>query len=103
MKVRNKKGTIVCGKPQEQMTFQENDISIVTHLQDEALSKAIRNAEVIVCRSGYSTLMDLYALNRKAYLLPTPGQREQIYLAQYWTDHLGMRIFDPNGEAEAFD
>jgi uncharacterized protein (TIGR00661 family) len=38
----------------------------------------------IICRSGYSTLMDLDALNLKALLIPTPGQTEQEYLANYW-------------------
>lgn len=39
-------------------------------------------ADVVVCRSGYSTLMDLAALGRRAVLIPTPGQTEQEYLAK---------------------
>lgn len=103
MKERQMQGTIVCGQPQFQLAFRENDIAIVPHLRDEALAQAIHEAEVIVCRSGYSTLMDLHVLNRKAYLWPTHGQREQLYLAQHWTVNLGMRLFDVNGKAEAFD
>ncbi|HQU56730.1 MAG TPA: glycosyltransferase, partial [Chitinophagaceae bacterium] len=37
----------------------------------------------IIGRSGYSTIMDIIALGKKAILLPTPGQTEQEYLATY--------------------
>lgn len=40
-------------------------------------------SEVIVSRSGYSTIMDMKILGKKAILLPTKGQREQEYLAKY--------------------
>jgi len=38
-------------------------------------------ADHVICRSGYSTLMDLAALGKSAILIPTPGQTEQEYLA----------------------
>ena len=37
---------------------------------------------MVICRSGYSTLMDLAALSKKSILVATPGQTEQEYLAQ---------------------
>ena len=40
-------------------------------------------AEFIVSRSGYSTVMDIAALRKKSILIPTPGQTEQEYLADY--------------------
>lgn len=40
------------------------------------------NAELIVSRSGYTTLMDLVALGRSAVIIPTPGQAEQEYLGE---------------------
>ena len=48
----------------------------------QALAEAIAAAEVVVCRSGYSTLMDLAVFGSKALLIPTPGQTEQEYLAR---------------------
>ena len=46
-----------------------------------------QNADNIYCRSGYSTLMDLYALGiNRATLIPTPGQTEQEYLAEYFAN-----------------
>ena len=40
-------------------------------------------ADMVLSRSGYTTLMDLAKLNKKAILIPTPGQSEQVYLAEY--------------------
>src|SRR5690606_31575289 len=48
----------------------------------DALSGAISGADIVICRSGYSTLMDLVKLDKQAILIPTPGQTEQEYLAK---------------------
>jgi uncharacterized protein (TIGR00661 family) len=53
------------------------------HLPAHALADLLLQAEVIVCRSGYSTVMDLAALGKKALFVPTPGQTEQEYLATH--------------------
>jgi len=45
--------------------------------------KLFKNAEVIISRAGYTTIMDLLELNKKAILYPTPNQTEQEYLANY--------------------
>ena len=50
-------------------------------LGSAALEKLMKQARIIVARSGYSTLMDLVALGKQAILIPTPGQTEQEYLA----------------------
>ena len=46
----------------------------------------MQRANYIVCRSGYSTVMELLALNKPALYVPTPGQTEQEYLAGYYKD-----------------
>ena len=53
-------------------------------IDDDKLKKVLYGAEHIIARSGYSTIMDLWALGllKKAELHPTPGQPEQEYLAQ---------------------
>lgn len=59
-------------------------------LQAAELAKAIQESEVVVVRSGYSTLMDLIALQcRKVLLIPTPGQTEQEYLATHFEQQFG--------------
>jgi hypothetical protein len=54
-----------------------------THLNASELQGYMEAAELVVCRSGYSTLMDLAVMGKKALLIPTPGQSEQEYLAEY--------------------
>jgi len=50
------------------------------------LNDLMLKAKHIICRSGYSSLMDLVALQRTAFIVPTPGQTEQEYLAQRMKD-----------------
>lgn len=49
----------------------------------DTLLPLMLNAKIVVCRSGYSTIMDLATLHKKAILIPTPGQTEQEYLGKY--------------------
>jgi hypothetical protein len=60
----------------------KNNLDIVSYLIAEEMKEAILISSVIVSRSGYSTIMDLAVLKRKAIFVPTPGQTEQEYLAQ---------------------
>ena len=59
-------------------------VKIINCLYGDDLFEHIMAAEKLICRSGYSTLMDLYYWKKPALLIPTPGQTEQIYLAKYW-------------------
>ena len=52
-------------------------------LTQQDLLPLLKKASMVICRSGYSTLMDLVALGKKAIIIPTPGQTEQEYLARY--------------------
>ncbi|WP_245562272.1 glycosyltransferase [Niabella aurantiaca] len=56
-------------------------VPVYDHLPAEALNRLMCRAAYIVCRSGYSSLMDLQATGAKPILVPTPGQTEQEYLA----------------------
>lgn len=73
---------IIRGQPGDTSPeINEGPIRIVNHLQDEEMLHALLHAERITCRPGYSTLMDLRLIGKKATLVPTPGQTEQEYLA----------------------
>ncbi|MFO7769437.1 MAG: glycosyltransferase [bacterium] len=63
---------------------EEPEEGLVVHeyLDADAMLSRMRRARMVVCRSGYSTLMELAALGGKALLVPTPGQTEQLYLAR---------------------
>lgn len=69
---------VVQGLPSEKDTRHERSF---THLPSQQLNDMINAAEVVVCRPGYSTIMDLAILKKKAIFVPTPGQTEQLYLA----------------------
>ena len=43
-------------------------------LTNAALLPLLQSADMVVCRSGYSTLMDLVALQKRAILIPTPDR-----------------------------
>lgn len=62
---------------------------VIDVASSKQLQELFNSSDKIICRSGYSTLMDLYALGLKALLIPTPGQTEQEYLAGYWKEKFG--------------
>jgi uncharacterized protein (TIGR00661 family) len=59
----------------------------------DQLSELVVNSRTVICRSGYSTLMDMHFCGKKnLVLVPTPGQPEQEYLAGYWSKKFGAKI-----------
>ena len=74
---------LVQGKPERDLHEAKNNLKIVSHLSAKELNKAILQSRIIISRSGYSTIMDLHKLGKNAILIPTPGQTEQEYLANY--------------------
>ena len=75
---------IIQGLPADDLRLAEHrdGVDYIPHLQTELLQWYMQEAREIVCRSGYSSIMDLHTIGRKAHLIPTPGQTEQIYLAE---------------------
>jgi uncharacterized protein (TIGR00661 family) len=57
------------------------NFEVVDFMTSEDLNKAIASSALVVSRSGYSTVMDLAVMQKKAIFIPTPGQTEQEYLA----------------------
>ena len=88
---------IIQGLPGRPNTrFKRGNITMIPYLSDAELVPLLKNAKRIIARSGYSTIMDLHALGLlkktapqssssdcQIELIPTPGQPEQEYLAQY--------------------
>ncbi len=77
------RGVLVQGLPERQVRpcMLRPGLLQVPFLPKGPLNRLICESEVVVCRSGYSSLMDLAATGAKALLVPTPGQTEQEYLA----------------------
>lgn len=59
------------------------NLQIQNHLASAELSLVLQQSKMIICRSGYTTIMDLIKLQKKAILVPTPGQTEQEYLCSF--------------------
>jgi predicted glycosyltransferase len=76
------------------IVVENKNIQVINFAFGAELKTLILNAETIICRSGYSTLMDLNFLNKeKLILVPTPGQTEQKYLAQYWKEKFNAKVY----------
>lgn len=78
------KTAIIRGIPnQEIIISKDNNVTFYSHLPSNELKGLIINSEIIISRSGYSSIMDYVSLKKKTILVPTPGQTEQEYLAYY--------------------
>lgn len=66
--------------------YVADNVEVVSYLTSKDLNDVLSASKTLVCRSGYSSIMDLVALGKKAILIPTPGQTEQEYLADYFAE-----------------
>ncbi|WP_417885278.1 glycosyltransferase [Zunongwangia sp.] len=65
----------------EKIESKNPNIDIKNNLYGVRLQQAINSCDLVISRSGYTSLMDLANLEKKAFFIPTPGQFEQEYLA----------------------
>jgi len=80
--MRDDKVTIIV--PSEVDLVDMPGVNIVRSTDWKACDQLILKAELIISRSGYSTLMDLLVLKTPFSITPTPGQSEQEYLFKLW-------------------
>ena len=66
----------------EQKKEQIKNITYYNFMTTNELEKTFNESQIVLCRSGYTTIMDLAKLQKKAFFIPTPGQFEQEYLAK---------------------
>ncbi len=85
LKDNDKKVLFIRGLPgdNKNITSVNKNIEFINHLSSEDMNTAFLQSQIIISRSGYTTVMDLIKINRNAVLVPTPGQTEQEYLAEY--------------------
>ncbi|HEX8041284.1 MAG TPA: glycosyltransferase [Chryseosolibacter sp.] len=86
------RGLPACGEPPA-------DERTVNFLSSADLQREMESASLVIARSGYSTVMDMATLGKKALFVPTPGQTEQEYLAERLTQkgiafHTKQKTFD---------
>ncbi|HWG66702.1 MAG TPA: glycosyltransferase [Rhodanobacteraceae bacterium] len=78
---------VTLGKPGNGDGAREVDgATVYDYLDREHQSEMLNRAKLVMTRSGYTTLMELAGLGRKALFVATPGQSEQEYLARFHRD-----------------
>jgi UDP-N-acetylglucosamine transferase subunit ALG13 len=74
---------VTLGTPDVRTHRRIGDADVYGFLDRAAQEEMMNRARIVVCRAGYSTIMDLAEVRRRAVLIPTPGYTEQVYLARY--------------------
>lgn len=74
---------IIQGKVEKiQNISTRKNFTIYNFMNSEELEQAILSSDLIISRSGYTSIMDFTKLEKNVFFIPTPGQNEQIYLAK---------------------
>ena len=88
---------LVRGLPLEKNTLSPfRNARIFNHLATNELSQELANARTVLCRSGYSSIMDLIPLEKQCFMVATPGQTEQEYLARFLAAQGRITAIDQN-------
>ncbi|HEX6181341.1 MAG TPA: glycosyltransferase, partial [Chitinophagaceae bacterium] len=85
---------LVRGLPHDEEIFRIPGITVFDHLPASELETLMLKSKIVISRSGYTTVMDIVKLRKKSVLVPTPGQTEQEYLAEYLSQHKWCATLD---------
>jgi UDP:flavonoid glycosyltransferase YjiC (YdhE family) len=77
---------VLLGSPHKKCSVTDTgECSVRTYVSNEEKAVLMNRAKFVICRSGYTTMMELAELDiQKGLLIPTPGQTEQEYLSWYY-------------------
>ena len=78
------KSLILLGETTKKEDYTIGNCRIISHAKSEKINQYILESEIILTRSGYSTIMDLTKLGSKAIFIPTTGKTEQEYLSKLY-------------------
>jgi uncharacterized protein (TIGR00661 family) len=83
LKNSNKKVVVVKGIIEaEQKSETIGNTTFYNFMQSTELEQLLNQSAIVLSRSGYTSVLDLACLEKKAFFVPTPGQTEQEYLAR---------------------
>jgi hypothetical protein len=71
-------------------------IEVVEWPDARHMEELLNTSRLLISRSGYTTIMDIFQLPIKAILIPTPGQTEQEYLSAFHKNRAGFVILQQN-------
>lgn len=83
--LQNFKGEIIFIRglvEEKQAVTQKGHITYYNFMDSDTLEEALNKSSLILCRPGYSTIMDVAKLCKKVFFIPVPGNEEQLYLAK---------------------
>jgi UDP-N-acetylglucosamine:LPS N-acetylglucosamine transferase len=77
---------VLLGKPSDnRVMVPDNDTTVYSYVSYKDKAEMMSGSKFIVCRSGYTTMMDLAEIGlANGLFIPTPGQWEQEYLSSYY-------------------
>ncbi len=80
------KSVVILGSPKRKTEIVATDTCTVKgYVSNDEKVGLMNRAKFVICRSGYTTMMELAELQKKKGLfIPTPGQTEQEYLSWYY-------------------
>ncbi len=73
---------VTLGQPGQDPPPAPSGVEVCSYLDRRRQEEMLNRSKLVVCRSGYSTITELALLGKRALLIPTPGQTEQLYLGQ---------------------
>lgn len=83
LKRESVRSILVRGLPKDTRAIETpGHVQCINYLDADSLQQVIAASDLVICRSGYSSVMDLAVMSKKAAFIPTPGQTEQEYLAR---------------------
>ena len=75
---------IALGKPDVPLSVSSDGrVDVYSYMGRRQQEEMMNRARLVVSRSGYTTMMELAELGKRALLVPTVGQSEQEYLGAY--------------------
>lgn len=85
--MKDLKVILVQGKSNLNKNYEvRENFRVQSFMDSEELLQTFLKSKYIICRSGYSTILDLAVLKQTALMIPTPGQTEQEYLGKWMND-----------------
>jgi len=83
--IKNIKGKIIIagGNINKNQNKKYENIEFYNFLDKKKQENIMNRAKFLIVRAGYTTIMELTELRKRALLIPSPGQPEQEYLCKY--------------------
>jgi uncharacterized protein (TIGR00661 family) len=75
---------VALGKPERKYRIRKGNAIFYSYLNRQQIADYMRQSDFIICRSGYTTVMEMVELKKRGVFVPTPGQIEQEFLARYY-------------------